>query len=198
MAAREPGTSYERIVDAAEDCFARFGVAKTTIEDVALAAGMSRATLYRNFDGGRDELILAVFLRDITRFFDQNRFGSDVPEAVVDGIIDAVEFIRNEPRIAGLIAPEAVGHTQTVVNQAAERVLSLCADRIRPYFSLAQEAGLLREGIEVEGAVEYLFRIIASLSLSPLRRTDEETKAFLRAYVLPSLIPLTDSSRRAR
>ncbi|MEO5873532.1 MAG: TetR/AcrR family transcriptional regulator [Streptosporangiaceae bacterium] len=192
MVANAPATSYERIVDAAEECFARFGVAKTTVEDVALSAGMSRATLYRNFGGGRDELILAVFLRDVSRFFDQitERLTGqlDVPAAVVDGIVDAVVFIRHEPRIAGLLAPEVVGHTQTVVNQASERVLRLCADRVRPYFSLAQEAGLLRPGTEVEGAVEFLFRIIASLSLSPLTRTDEETRHFLRTYVLPSLI----------
>ena len=35
----------ERIIDAAEECFGRFGVAKTTVEDIAAAAKLSRATV---------------------------------------------------------------------------------------------------------------------------------------------------------
>src|SRR3546814_9749490 len=45
----------DRLIDAAETCFTRFGVAKTTLEDIATEAGVSRATVYRYFEGGRDE-----------------------------------------------------------------------------------------------------------------------------------------------
>src|SRR5215470_16145751 len=51
-------TTRERIIDAADECFARYGVAKTTVEDIAAAATLSRATVYRSFTGGRDEVIL--------------------------------------------------------------------------------------------------------------------------------------------
>ena len=40
-----------RIRDAVLVCIARFGLAKTTLDDVAREAGCSRATLYRYFDG---------------------------------------------------------------------------------------------------------------------------------------------------
>ncbi|GAA3232981.1 TetR/AcrR family transcriptional regulator [Actinocorallia longicatena] len=200
-------SSHDRIVDAAEECFTRFGVAKTTVEDVAQAAGMSRATLYRNFAGGRDELILAVFLRDVERFLDSladrlasliggpadggtpGAEGLDGGEAVVDGIMAAVAFVQGEPRIAALLVPEAVGHTQAVVNQASQRVLDLCASRVEPYFDLAREAGLVRADLDVAGVVELLFRMIASLSLSPLDRPEAETRRFLRLHVVPALIP---------
>src|SRR5262245_11957892 len=69
----------ERIVNAAEGCFARYGVGKTTVEDIAAAAGLSRATVYRSFAGGRDEVILAVLLRDLRRFLDRlaTRLGTE-------------------------------------------------------------------------------------------------------------------------
>ncbi|MFL6052519.1 MAG: TetR/AcrR family transcriptional regulator [Actinoallomurus sp.] len=60
----------ERIVDAAERCFARYGVGKTTVEDI-VAAGLPRATVYRGFVGGRDQVILEVLLRDLRHFPDR-------------------------------------------------------------------------------------------------------------------------------
>src|SRR3546814_14908943 len=58
----------DRLIDAAETCFTRFGVAKTTLEDIATEAGVSRATVYRYFEGGRDEIILGVVLREGREF----------------------------------------------------------------------------------------------------------------------------------
>ena len=37
----------ERLIDAAEACIDRVGLAKTTVEDIAAAAKVSRATIYR-------------------------------------------------------------------------------------------------------------------------------------------------------
>ncbi|MCP9970386.1 TetR/AcrR family transcriptional regulator [Actinomadura madurae] len=91
----------ERIIDAAEECFGRFGVAKTTVEDIAAAAKLSRATVYRSVTGGRDELILAVVVRDLHRFLDRLaerlRRERSVSEAIVEGTLDAVEYVRDEP-----------------------------------------------------------------------------------------------------
>ena len=46
-----------RILEAAVACIERWGLAKTSLEDVATEAGLSRATVYRYFAGGRDELV---------------------------------------------------------------------------------------------------------------------------------------------
>lgn len=179
----------ERIVDAAEGCFARYGVGKTTVEDIAAAAGLSRATVYRSFAGGRDEVILAVLLRDLRRFLDHlaDRLGRErsVPDAIVEGVIDAVAFVRGEPRVAALLTPEAAGHTQAALVGAADVVLDLCADHVRPHFAAAQRDGLLRADITVEGAVEFLFRIISSMIAMP---REDEPREFLRTYVVPALV----------
>ena len=62
----DTAAARERLVDAAETCIDRFGLAKTTVEDVAREAAVSRATIYRYF-ANRDELVLAVLLRDLER-----------------------------------------------------------------------------------------------------------------------------------
>ena len=47
--------AVRRLIDAAESCFDHYGVAKTSVEDIADEAKVSRATVYRYFAGGRDE-----------------------------------------------------------------------------------------------------------------------------------------------
>ncbi len=63
---QERTSGREGVLDAAESCLERFGLAKTTIEDVAQEAGLSRATVYRQF-GNRDGLLLALATRDAER-----------------------------------------------------------------------------------------------------------------------------------
>ena len=58
-----------RIIDATLDAWPIHGTAKTTVDDIARAAGVSRATVYREFPGGRDELLAAVVDTEVARLF---------------------------------------------------------------------------------------------------------------------------------
>jgi len=46
-----------RVLEGAYACVARRGMAKTTVDDVAAASGVSRATIYRIFPGGKEEVL---------------------------------------------------------------------------------------------------------------------------------------------
>ncbi|MEA2588672.1 MAG: hypothetical protein QOH66_1599, partial [Actinomycetota bacterium] len=50
-------TQEQRVIDAALRCIARWGIAKTTLDDIAREASCSRATIYRLFPGGKDALL---------------------------------------------------------------------------------------------------------------------------------------------
>ena len=50
----------QRLLEATLVCLARHGIAKTTLDDVAREAGVSRATLYRYFPGKQALLSAAV------------------------------------------------------------------------------------------------------------------------------------------
>ena len=65
---REPGSEpvRERILDATLVSLARYGVAKTTLEDVAKEAGCARATVYRYF-GGKQQLLDAAIAHECGR-----------------------------------------------------------------------------------------------------------------------------------
>jgi AcrR family transcriptional regulator len=97
----------ERILAAAYACIARYGIAKTTVEDVARESGLSRASVYRTFPGGRDELIREVISWEIGRFF------ADLAHAVADadGFEDVVERALLHAHRAG---PDLRGRRNTV------------------------------------------------------------------------------------
>ena len=61
-----------RLMDAAEECFDRYGVVKTTMDDIAKTAGVSRPTVYRHFDD-----------RDPSSYYGERRQRSDSNNATV-------------------------------------------------------------------------------------------------------------------
>src|SRR5437899_535463 len=65
------GDARLRILEATYTCVARYGLAKTTVEDAARVSGMARATIYRYFPGGRDQLVAEVIAWEAARFFDR-------------------------------------------------------------------------------------------------------------------------------
>lgn len=179
------------IVGAAEACFARFGVAKTTVEDIAAGAGVSRATVYRHFPGGRDEIILAALLRSAQAFLPQlpPRLGSarSVGDAIVDLVVSAVEWVRSEPwRVRMLASPLS----RTVEASDAAAIYAACTEFIAPYFSQARDAGLVRRGVQLPDAVEYVVRMIHSLLVVPGHRDrgGDELRRYVRTYVVGALL----------
>src|SRR5207249_8441021 len=93
-------TQAQRIVDAALRCIARWGIAKTTLDDVARQASCSRATIYRLFPGGKDAMLEATVHAEIDRVFSEisrrlDEAGDILEELVVAGITcDAQELAR--------------------------------------------------------------------------------------------------------
>src|SRR3954471_6192286 len=67
MAQARP-TGRDRILEATYACVARYGLAKTTVDDAAREAGLSRATVYRYFPGGKEQLVTEVIAWEATRF----------------------------------------------------------------------------------------------------------------------------------
>jgi AcrR family transcriptional regulator len=192
-----------RLLDAAESCFARYGVVKTTVEDVAGHARVSRATVYRYFDG-RDELILGVLMREANRFLDRlgDRIAAQasLADAVVEGVVYTVKAVRDDPHLALLFAPEAAGETMTIAGASAA-LFGRTAEFLRPLLSAAQSGGQLRPGVDLDEASEWLLRTILSLLTvsGPVARTAADQRRYLRTFLVPALVadpPPAESSRR--
>src|SRR5213594_149672 len=76
-----------RILQAARGCFSRYGVHRTSMTDVAKAAGVSRQTLY-NTIAGRQELIEAVVVLRIEEMSEELRAVLEGQPTFVDAIVE--------------------------------------------------------------------------------------------------------------
>jgi AcrR family transcriptional regulator len=112
--ASESRQAHDRILDAALRCVARWGLAKTTVDDVAREAGVGRATLYRLFPGGRDALLDAVVASEtaafLTRLDARLRTAASLEEVLVACIVEAGDTVTGHGALQFLLAfePEAI------------------------------------------------------------------------------------------
>ena len=187
----EGAPARDRVVAAAERCFARYGVGKTTVEDVAAAAGTSRATVYRLFPGGRDEIILAALLNSAREFLPQIpsrlRTARSTGDAIVELVVSAVSWVRAEPWRESLLSTPL---SRAITSADTAAPYALCAAFIEPYFTQARDAGLVRPHISLDDAVEYVVRMIHSLLIVPGHhdRTETQLRRYVRNFVVPALL----------
>ena len=94
-----------RILDAAERCFARLGFHKATMQDVAAECGMSPGNLYRYF-ASKDEVVAGMTERDRERFMrDIERLkAADDPRATFEAL--GRRHLVEEPREKALLMME--------------------------------------------------------------------------------------------
>jgi AcrR family transcriptional regulator len=187
----------QRLLDAAEACIDRFGLAKTTVEDIATAANVSRATIYRYFDN-RDELMLAVVLRSLDRSPQGNledRFvGVDTPErfgaALVDAMVQLLDQLRHDPKLEVLLNRETGGVSATITG-AGPALFGIVIDDWRPFMSAAQRDGLLRADLDVDELSEWVLRSVLSLLTveGPKHHSPDDERRLLATFLAPALLP---------
>ena len=154
-------TVRERILEAGYACVARYGLAKTTVEDVARAARLSRATLYRQFPGGRDQLLREVITWETGRFFgrlaEAVAGAADFAGLLEEALLFAHRAIEEHEVLQKILVtePERLLPQLTV---ESERVLVFIRRFLLPYLEREE----LRPGVDPEEAADYVARMLLS------------------------------------
>ena len=151
----------ERILEATYACVARWGLSKTSIEDVTKEAGLSRSTVYRYFPGGRDELISATVGWEYDRFFarlyDEVKDADSLEEVMERGLTFAHRSITRHEVLQRVLQtePELLLPAITVKSEAT---VALVAAFLTPYL----ERHELAPGVGVAEAADFLARMALS------------------------------------
>jgi AcrR family transcriptional regulator len=186
-----------RLIEAADACIDRFGLAKTTLEDVATEANVSRQTIYRYF-ANRDELLLEALLlelerAELDRSFDvpveQITTAADVGAIIVESVVQTIETIRETPKLAHLLASEA-DSVRATFSGAAEALFAYHERELRPWFEMAQAAGFMRAELDITEATEWVLRVGLSMLTvdGPVDRDADELRRYLMTYLVPALV----------
>lgn len=107
----EPGTDelLDRVAAAALAQFAEFGIRRSTIDDVARRAGVSRVTVFRRFET-KQRLVEVVVAREVRRGMAELtrtwEGGESLEERVLNGLSFTVGFVRGHPLFDRLLRSE--------------------------------------------------------------------------------------------
>jgi AcrR family transcriptional regulator len=82
----------ERILAATERCVERYGLRKTTIDDVACEVGLSRPSIYRYFVD-RDDLLIELITRHARALINRTHRAMSRQSSLSDQIIESILYI---------------------------------------------------------------------------------------------------------
>jgi AcrR family transcriptional regulator len=181
-----PDPSLDPFLDAAARCFARHGISRTSVQDIAAELKVNRATVYRQV-GNVDSVVRLLLARDLNRLLGTlpvllaAPLGPSTIVALLDGV---VTFAREHPVLAKVLRdePELIG--PFLVADHDELVGRITA-AVAPLLAVAMDAGWLarRDAVVV---ADWLVRLTISLVLAP---PSGSLPAFLGELLLPALTP---------
>lgn len=185
------------VLDAAYDVFARLGIQRATMDDVARRAGLSRITLYRRVST-KDALVEQVLLREFQRYVAD--FLRDVGQAptvadrVVAGFVSAVRAVAGNPLVAGLLRadPEVAG---SVIIGPGGRNHEVVRRFVAGQLRREQQAGHVADGIDIELVAELMVRVSTSFLLTPSELVDVGDDEQLAEVARLFLVPMLESRR---
>jgi AcrR family transcriptional regulator len=185
LSASRTEVAADRILDAAAALFAERDAAEVGMQEIARAAGCSRATLYRYFEN-REALRTAFVNREAYRVYrelsDQIRGDEDPGERLIAGVTTALRMVRNSPALASWFA----ANEPPVGGELAEQSQVIKALTAAFLNSLGPDEHAL-----VESRSRWLVRVIISLLVFPGRDEDDE-REMLQEFVVPIVVRTPD------
>jgi AcrR family transcriptional regulator len=188
-------------MDAAEACFDKYGIRKTTMDDIAKEAGVSRPTVYRHFSD-RDTLILAVVLRRSRQLIERAqkymRRHETFEDQLVEGLLFMVDKGRKDPFVRVLVSPEHMDLASQIIGGSTAAV-DIAYDMWEPILAEARERGELRADLDFRAIATW----ITYLTLLLIGRGDIDPdigaqREMLRTFVLPAFAPVKAPVQRSR
>ncbi|MER3396399.1 MAG: hypothetical protein C4318_08265 [Acidimicrobiia bacterium] len=183
---------HSKIYDAALKCFARNGVSKTSIEEIAKVAGCSRATIYRHFKS-KESIVAGAIRWEAAKFFSalEKRLEgfSNLEELFVTCATTAEEFIGGHSVIPTIVEGEPELLLPHVALDAP-LVVKVSTDFLAPYVDSLMVRGDIDRDNPSEIA-EWIVRTVLGFLLVPSRRFDlgnkDDMARLARRYLAPSL-----------
>jgi TetR/AcrR family transcriptional regulator, repressor for uid operon len=183
-----------RLLDAAYEQFCRMGIQKSSMEDVARRANLSRITVYRRF-ATKEALVEQVILREFRRYFEQ--FLTDIkhaettPERVVLGFVSSLRAIRGNPMIGGLIATEPNLVASSMVGDDG-RMVATVRHFLAAQLRREQDAGNVSKKLNIDLVAEMMVRVSASFMAIPSQIVDLDDDDQLTALAWQFLVPMLE------
>jgi len=181
-----PDATLDPYLDAAAACFARHGISRSAVADIAKEMGVSRTTVYRQV-GSIDNVVRLLAARELHRFQETVPpaiGGAKGPQGVLRIMAGVIRFAWQNPVLSKVLHDEPAILGQFFAADLPALVNDVAAI-ITPAIEAAISAGLIREQ-DTRALAEWVTRIGGALVLAP-PATDLD--ALLESMLLPVLDP---------
>jgi len=180
-------SARERLLDAAKACYERRGIAKTTMEDIAGEAKVTRRTVYRHFDG-HQEVVSGVVQREAGLFWAELQkhleFVDSFEEYILEALIYTLKHAPETPTHSFLFDQDIL----PIVNRiylSSEDFITQRVENLRPVYEHFNPGGEL----DLVMVMEWFNRVVVSYlaTPSPFFQSEEELRKLFATMLLPAL-----------
>jgi TetR/AcrR family transcriptional regulator, repressor for uid operon len=184
----------ERIVEAALACFVELGIRRTSMDDIARAAGVGRTTVFRRFDS-KDRLVQIVLLRVVGQATKRVRAvfqgARDLETGLTEALVASVKELRDHPLFAKVLRIEPESFLRMLTTDGVS-VIAVVRGSIADWLG-SSGGGPLSDG-DADKVAEGIIRLGVSLILTPEGLIpiddDEGLRAYFARYVVPGIARL--------
>lgn len=176
-----------RILDAAGELFAERGVQAVEMQDIARAAGCSRATLYRSFENraALHDAFIHREARTVAARITERTSGISEPRLrLLTGMTEALRCVRESPALSAWFSTTSAGAEAAGSSAVVHTLTTAFVRSLGP-----------GEPEAVDRRARWLVRVVASLLISPGSTADDERET-LEEFVLPTVLPAGRSGPR--
>lgn len=186
-----PQTTQDRIVQAAYRCFERYGIRKTTIEDLAHGAGITRATVYKYFSGKQAIVnhLVDLEIQDINARVRQKFVrGDTIEQSLTECLLLIMRAAADNPYLRNLF--ESIEHLSTAADIRSD-VHQKQRDRWGTLLEDAIEAGELAADLTLDDIVSWLTQSeqMLLIKLDSVDMDDDQLRHFIRRMIIFPLLP---------
>ncbi|OAN56573.1 hypothetical protein A7Q26_18490 [Sphingobium sp. TCM1] len=187
----------ETILDAAEAVILDLGVDKVTIDDIARAADISRATLYRRV-GGREAIIGTILRRHAAPFVAETEAAvaseKSFPARIKAGMIHAIEALPRYPLLARTFGGGLSPYNLRIVRPVYQELVDASFQAL---FENARAAKVIPATLELAELSEWQMRNFLYLAADGPRGRDA-LERYIDQFILPVLMFPADNEGLAR
>lgn len=189
MGSNKNPLTREQVIDAATECLEHFGVAKTSMIDVARKLGVTRQTIHRLFE---TRAILLEAVAEVRIHAAARKLVSmfaaydDIEEALVYGTLQSLAVGRSD-KLLYEIQQQADHSVDQYMFRGSPMIQQLMLDIWSPVLDRARAEGRIRDGIDNDKIVQWLRNVHAMITM----RTDyseAQQIEMLRDFFVPSIV----------
>jgi len=177
------------VLDAALTCSHQLGFSKVTIDDICRESGVSRASVYRLFPGGRDVLFEALRVRELHQFFDhvlaEIADQTTVDAIVVGSVVAATSLLQADEHLAMMLSSEPGEALGQLTAAGLPRIIRMATEALAPQLEplIGRDAA--------HRLIDLVVRLTVSHFLSPVEAVDLNDVESAQQFLCPLISSVT-------